>query len=493
MRSLLGLAVGSAGTALAWTDEAQAATPGVDLPPEPGPVRELELPQIQEFKLANGLTVIVASPPGQRRALPLVSASLVLRTGSLADPADRAGLADLTATLLAKGATRAGKAVDATTLARQAEALGGSLSTSAGSDSLVVGMTVMPARLGATLALMADVLRRPLLQAGELERARTQAVDGLRVSLSDPSALASRVARKLWWGAGPQAAVTTPASLQRITRDDVAAFHQRWARPDRAALVLAGDIDLAGARRLAEHALGDWAVPTDAAPELPAAAPATLGPSLVLVDLPGAGQSAVVLLAPLVNDESPERRTAQIANEVLGGGYSSHLNQEVRIRRGLAYGAGSHVDMQRLGGGLIASAQTGNNNAVQVARLLRDTVLAMAAEPPPADELLARQSNVTGMYGRRFDTVDGMAGVIASRWARGRPLSELRTVVPELLAVTPQAVQAFSRSYWSDAGRLRTVIVGDMAQVGEGVNALADTPLRLKASELDLDQPLLPA
>jgi zinc protease len=492
MRSLIGIAAGSAAAAGTWS-AAEAATPGVDLPPEPGPVRELELPAVHEAHLMNGLSLLVAGAAGAGAAtkpLPLVSVSLVLRTGSLADPAERSGLADLTATLLAKGALRAGRPVDATTLARQAEALGASLSTSAGADSLVVSMTVMPAKLDAALSLMADVLRRPLLQAAELDRARAQAMDGLRVSLSEPSALASRVARKLWWGSGPHAAVTTPASLQRISRDDLSSFHRRWARPDRAALVLAGDIEPAAARRLADRWLGDWVAPAEPAPELPAVAPAPLALALVLIDLPGAGQSAVVLVAPGVSDDSPERRTAQIANEVLGGGYSSHLNQEIRIRRGLAYGAGSHVDLQRQGGSLVASAQTGNDHAVEVARLLRDTVLAMASEPPPADELRARQSNITGLYSRRFDTVDGTAGLIASRWARGRPLAELRTAVPELLAVTPAAVQGFSHTYWSDAARLRILIVGDLAQAGEGLHTLAPTVLRLKAAELDLDKPL---
>ncbi|MFM2068563.1 MAG: hypothetical protein RLZZ584_3472 [Pseudomonadota bacterium] len=488
-RQVVGMAAVGAGGVLA-SDGAEAATPGVELPPEPGPVRPLELPRVQEFRLANGLTVIVVGPAGEGRPLPLVSASLLLRTGSLADPADRAGLADLTATLLAKGATRSGKAVDATTLARQAEALGGSLSTGAGADSTTVAMTVMPARLEAAVALMADVLRRPLLQAAELERARTQAIDGLRVSLSEPGGLASRVARKLWWGAGPAAAVTTPASLQRITVADVTAFHRRWARPDRAALVLAGDIDLDGARRLAGKLLADWTAPADAAPELPAQPPAPGPQRLVMVDLPGAGQSAVVVLAPLVPDDSPERRTAQIANEVLGGGYSSHLNQEVRIRRGLAYGASSHVDLQRGGGGLVASAQTGNDKAVEVVRLMQGTVLAMAAEATPADELQARQSNLTGLYGRRFDTTDGMAGMVAGRWARGRPLSELQTTVPEWLAVTPQAIQAFARTHWSDATQLRTVVVGDLAQMGTAWRELAEAALVIKAAELDLDQPL---
>jgi zinc protease len=489
LRSTLGLAMSSAGAALSWTD-AEAATPGVDAPPEPGPVREMELPKIAEFKLANGLTVIVVGTAVQGRPLPLVSASLMLHSGSVADPADRAGLADLTANLLTKGALRGGKPVDASTLARQAEALGGGLSASAGVESLALGMTVMPAKLEAALALMSDVLRHPLLQPAELDRARTQTVDGLRVSLSDPASLASRVARKAWWGVSPFGAVTTPASLQRIAITDVTGFHQRWARPDRAALVLAGDIDPAAARRLAEKHLGDWKLPAEAAPDLPGAPPSTVASQLVIVDLPGAGQSGVCLLAPFVSDASADRRIGQIANVVLGGGYSARLNQEVRVKRGLAYGAGSSAEAQRSGGMLMARAQTGNANASQVAQLLRDTVLAMAAAVPAPDELAARQSNLVGAFGRRFDTTDGLVAVVAERWARGRPLSEIQTYTRELLAVSGGAVREFARQHWGDATQMRLVIVGDLTKIGDGYKQLAAAPLMLRAADLDLDQPL---
>jgi zinc protease len=348
----------------------------------------------------------------------------------------------------------------------------------------------MPTKLDAALALMSDVLRHPLLLPAELERARIQEIDGLRVSLSDPAALAARVARKAWWGASPFGAVTTPASLQRIAAADVQGFHQRWARPDRAALILAGDVDPASARRLADKYLADWKRPTDAAPELPGAPPVPLAAQLVVVDMPGAGQSGVCVAAEFVSEAAADRRIGQISNALLGGGYSARLNQEVRVKRGLAYGAGSSAEAQRSGGMLLARAQTGNANAVAVARLLRDTVLAMAAGVPTAEELGARQSNLVGAFGRRFDTTDGLTGVVAERWARGRPLAEIQTYVRELLAVNGEAVREFARQHWGDATRMRLVIVGDLATIGEGYRDLAPSLLQLKASELDLDRPL---
>lgn len=206
--------------------------------------------------------------------------------------------------------------------------------------------------------------------------------------------------------------------------------------------------------------------------------------------MPGAGQSGVCLVAPFVSDASAERRTGQIASFVLGGGYSARLNQEVRVKRGLAYGAGASAEAQRNGGMLMARAQTGNANAVQVAQLMRDTVLAMAAAAPAPDELAARQSNLVGAFGRRFDTTDGLAAVVAERWARGRPLAEIQTYTHELLAVSADGVREFARQHWGDAAQMRLVIVGDLAKIGDSYKQLAAAPLLLRAAELDLDRPL---
>ncbi|MFM2121408.1 MAG: hypothetical protein RL722_2876, partial [Pseudomonadota bacterium] len=483
------LGLGSAGLLLAG-GAARAGTPGVDMPPQPGTPRSQRLPALTESRLANGLALLHAQPQAEGANLPLVSIQLVLRTGSLADPPGRAGLADLLASLLGKGAYRHGKPVDAPTLARQAEALGSALNTSAGSHLLGVSMTVMPRHLEAALALMADVLRRPWFTQAELERSRQQAIDGLKFGLADPAALASRVARKLWWGEGALGAITTAASLARVSLAELQAFHGRWARPDAAALVLSGDVSAAQARQLAERYLGDWSGPQEPLPAWPTEAPAPHERRTLIVNLPGAGQSAVMLLAPSVTEDSTERRVAQVANEVLGGGYSARLNQEVRIRRGLAYGASSRVDLQRGGGQLAASAQTGNDHAIEVARLLQQTVQSLAGAAVPGDELQARLSTLSGHFARRFDTCDGVAAMLSGRWSRGRPVDELSRTAAEWQAVTAEAVQAHAAALWTDPARQRIVIVGDLAQIGPGWREFAPEALVIESQALDLDQPL---
>lgn len=493
-RSLLraGLALPlSLGAGPLWLPlHAGAATPGVDAPPEPLPPRPVVVPPLHQAQLANGLTVITAP----LHELPVVSALLLLRVGAEADAPGQPGVAAMTATLLAKGARRAGKPVQATALARQAESLGSALDTGSGWRSSSLAMTVMRPKLDAALALMADVMRHPLLADDELERARAQALDGLRVTLKDPAALSGLLLRRAWWGDSPYGAVSAPAALQSLTLAAVRGFHARWYRPDQAALVLAGDVTPDDARALAQRLLGDWRAAESGAPVPPvAAAPQPLANPLVLLDMPGAGQSGVAVAAPFVASAAADRRIAQVASAVLGGGYSARLNQEVRIKRGLSYGAFADAESQPPGGMFAARTQTDHKTAAEALALLRAEITRLASEPPTLPELAARQATLVGGFARRLDTTGGLAALAASQWSLGRPLADLQRTVPEILAVTPEQVAAFARTHWAPE-RLRAVVAGDLAAAGAGLAPEAQPQaLRLTMATLDLMRPGLVA
>jgi zinc protease len=464
-----------------------AATPGVDEPPLPQPPRPLQLPEVVERRLDNGLVVQVAQRPG----LPLVSLVLALRTGPEADPPGRSGTAEMLATLWPKGAQRGGRAVGAAELARQAEALGSPLDARSSWGLGTLAMTVTSGRAEAALALLADVLRRPLLAADELDRARAQALDALRLTLGSPGEVASLLLRRSFWGDVPQGRVAAPAALQRLAVADLRAFQATWVRPDQVALVLAGDITPEAGLALAQRLLGDWRAPATALPALALAPPKPLDSPLVLVDLPGAGQTCVAVAAPFVAQASAERRTGLVAHAVLAGGYSARLNQAVRVRRGLSYGVSGAVEALVPGGMASALAQTAHANAPEVLALLRGEVLRLADAPPSADELAARQAALVGGFGRRLETTAGLAAVLASQWAAGRPLADLAAHVPQLLAVTPAQVQDFARRHWT-AGALRGVVVGDLSATGDALTATVTggpAALRLRMAEVDFEQP----
>jgi len=468
----------------AFAAGAWGLTPGVDAPPEPGTPRPLVVPAFEEAKLPNGVRVVVAP----RHELPIVSVSLHLRLGAAADTDGHAGLASLTAALRTKGATRNGKALDATQIARQAEALGSTLDSAADWRGSALTMTVATSKLADATALITDATLHPTLSEAELGRLREQTADALKLSLSDPMALAGLAARRAWWGASVFGGSTTPASLARIRRKDVLAFHQQQLRPELATLVVSGDVTLAQAVALATRQLGAWKGNRMALPEARNEPASAATPATVLVNLPGAGQSGVVVMAPSVAYDAPDRRVAQVAGAVLGGGYSARLNQEVRIKRGLSYGASAGQDFQAVGGTLSAATQTNNATAAQVVELMRGEVVKMGEAVPAADELDARKATLVGNFGRQIETTGGLSAVAMDLIARGRPLSDAQKHAPEVMAVTAEQVRAYAAGHWTPAS-LRTVVVGDLGAAGDALKKLDDKALVLDAAQLDLEAP----
>ena len=478
----LALALPAALASSLWAGRARA-TPGVDEPPLPQPPRPMQWPPLHEHTLANGLTVVVAPRPG----LPLVSLTLAVRAGPEADPADRPGVADMLATLWPKGASRDGKPVGASEIARQAEALGSPLVTKSSWGASTLAMTVTTARAEPALALLADVLRAPSLRASELERARTQALDGLRVSLSSPGEVSQWALRRSFWGDTPHGRVAPPAAVQRLALRDLRAHQTTWVRPDQIALVLAGDITPEAGQALAQRLLGDWPTPSNAAASPAWSAPRPMARGLVLIDLPGAGQSSVAVAAPFVAQGAADWRIGLVANAVLGGGYSARLNQVVRIQRGLSYGANSVAEAFAGGGMVAAQCQTHHPNAGEVLTLLQREITRLADTPPSAAELAARQASLVGSLARQMETTAGLSAMLVRQWAAGRPLTDLSQHVPQILAVTAGQVQAFARQHWQ-AGALRSVVVGDLGAAGAALGGIPDA-LRLHMAEVDLEQP----
>lgn len=453
-----------------------------DQPPPPGPPLPLPLPAIEPGRLPNGLQLLLVPRPG----VPLVTATLFVRAGRASDPPQQSGLAQLTAGLLSKGARRGDQDVPAPQLVRQAEALGNTLEIGTGWLASNLSLTVIPPKLDAALALLADVVRSPLLQAEEVERLRTQTIDALRVSLASPGEVATLTARRAFWGASPYGASPTPASLQRIERGDAQAFHGRWFRPDLALLVLAGDLPVATLPLLLQRHFGVWpGVPI--APPQPAAIPAQpIAAPTVVVEMPGSGQTGVTLAAPFIGHGSGERAVADVALSLFGGGYSSRLNQAVRIRRGLSYGAFAAHEAHPVGGWISAQAQTNHPNAAAVAQVMRDELLRIGREEAPADELNARKAALVGNFGRALETTHGLAAQVGNFWLQGRSLAEYQGYAAQVLAVTPRQVREFAERLWPEAA-LRTAIATDPAAAGNALRALGEGVRRVPLQQLDLE------
>ncbi|MEP9401470.1 pitrilysin family protein [Sphingomonas sp. VNH70] len=454
------------------------------LPPEPGAPVQVAIPVPVERRLANGMRVVVV----EKRGLPIVTAALVAQGGSSRDGDARAGTAELTAGLLTQGtATRS-----ATEIARAVESLGGSISSGAGWDSQSVTLTVGSAEAPAALGILADVARNPVFAQDEIDRVRARTIDAVSVALTDPAQLSGLVADRVTFGSGyGHPASGTPGTLKAITRADVTAAYARTWQPGQATLVLVGDLTADKGAALAEKLFGDWKpAPGAATPRPPEAAPPA--PRVIVVDMPGAGQAGVVVSRPGIARGDAAYFPAAVANATLGVGFTSRLNQEIRIRRGLAYGARSELDARKAGGAVSAATQTKNPSAPEVVKIITDEMRRLGAEPASEAELATRKAVLAGSFGRTVERTSGIAGTIATYVADGVPLARIATFLPSIEAVDPAAVQQVAaRTFDPQAASI--VVVGDAKQFLEPLRAAYPGLVVIPAAAVDLSRPDLGA
>jgi len=450
--------------------------------PEPGPARSVSVPAVKEIKLKNGLTVAVI----EKKGVPIVSVQLVARTGAASESMAKAGLANMTATLLTKGT----KTRTAEQIAEDMEFLGSSLNSGAGWNSSTVGMTVTSDKLSPAMAIMADVVLNPSFKTEELDLLRSQTLDELKYNLTQPGFLANYVASS--WSFREHPVGGTPASIGEISRENIESFYAQAFQPQSSVLIFVGDITPSAASKLAEQYLGTWpagkgtASPGNASGAGPSATDPIYRRFLV-VDLPNSGQASVNYIAPVygVGRKSKDYYTASVLNSLLGGGYSSRLNQEIRIKRGLSYGAGSRFGWRGDLSNFSASTQTKDVSAAEVAELIVAEVNRLRTTDPNDAELDPRKAVLTGNFGRGLETTAGLAGALAELYSFAIPTGELNAYLNNVNSVQNAAVKSFAVKNFANGD---IVIVGDYAKFKDDLakrfpNAKVEV---IKASELDL-------
>jgi Predicted Zn-dependent peptidases len=426
-------------------------------PPPPAAPREVRIPKPVEKTLANGLRVIVIEKTG----VPLVAARLIIRSGGEGDPAALPGLADTTASLLTKGTTTR----SAEQIARGVEALGATLETGASWDQSYADISVMSSKLSQAMGFMADVVRHPTFKQDEIDRLRQQNIDALSVAMKQPGRLASFVSTHVIFGEAPYGHNLggTPESLARMKRDDIVAFHDEYYLPKHAILVIGGDVAPTTAFAIARERFGGWTNDKELARVLTVWTKGFPQQRVVVVDMPAAGQAAVLAARPGLARDDAAYFVSLVTNSVLGGGYSSRLNEEIRIKRGLSYGAGSSFDLRGNVGPFTATAQTKNESAGEVAGLIVDELNKLGSTAVADDELGPRKAVLIGGFGRALETNDGIVGRIGTLALYGLSLDEINHYISGVQKVTAADVQKFAASHLAGDGT-SIIIVGDAKQ-----------------------------
>jgi zinc protease len=455
-----------------------------ETPPAPAAPKTVSIPAVQEKKLANGLTVAVI----ERKGNPLVTVQLVVKTGASSESADKAGLANITADMLTKGT----KTRSATQIAEEMAFLGSELNSGAGWNNSTVSFTATPDKLDQALAIMADAVLNPAFKQEELDLLKSQTLDELKYNLKQPSFVANYVASKYSFGEHP--AGGTPDSIGSIARTDVAAFHANYI-PSNSVLIFAGDISLSQAETLAKKVFGSWkgasVTPTGTGSSIGRGQKKDIGRILV-IDLPNSGQAAVTyaLTVPQIRRGDKRFYDASVMNSVLGGGYSSRLNYEIRIKRGLSYGAGSSLGWRSSKANFSTRGQTKNESAPQVAELTIAEIKRLSENAVAADELAPRKSVLTGNFGRNLETTSGLANAVGELYSFGVPPGELDRYMTNVNAVTDAQIREFASANLSGGD---VIIVGDFSVFKDDLAKRFPgiTVDVIKADDLDLSKPNL--
>jgi zinc protease len=428
--------------------------------PTPGKPRTVSIPAVKEVKLKNGLTVAVV----ERKSMPLVTVQLLVKRGSGAEPKEKAGLANLTASMLTKGT----KTRSATQIAEDMEFLGSSIFSFAGWQNSSAGMTVTSDKFDAAMAIFSDIVRNPVFPQDELDLEKAQAVDGLTANLAQPGFLANYIASTYSFGEHPTGG--TLSSISSITKADVSEFYAKNFRPEDSVLIFVGDISPEKAAAAAEKHFGNWQGlgVRSGDPSVPTVGSSTPGGKalinrVLVVDMPNSGQASVNFVKPIsgIGRQGKQYYSASLLNSLLGGGYSSRLNQEIRIKRGLSYGAGSSFAWRPTHTNFGARAQTKDESAAEVAELMLAEIKRLGESVAPDVELSPRKSVLTGGFGRNLETNQGIAGALTDLYAFGIPTAELNAYMNNVNSVQSADVRSFASSNLVEGD---LIIVGDYAK-----------------------------
>ena len=441
-------------------------------PPELGPPPRVSLPPIVTRELPNGLKLMIV----EQHELPLADFILLVGSGSTADPASKTGVANLTAAMLREGTTTR-KSLE---IADQISFLGINLSPSSSWESSTISLHTPTAQLDSALALFADVALHPSFPGNEFERIRKNRLTELLQLRDQGPSIANLAFPAIVYGSTHPygaASIGTETSVKSLSTADLQSYYQTNFRPNNSTLIIVGDVTPALIEQKINALFGGWKrgdVPALAYGEPPQSS----GTTIYLIDKPGAAQSSFRIGAVGVPRSTKDYFALTVMNTILGGSFSSRLNQNLRETRGYTYGAGSRFDMRRAAGPFTASAEI-------VAAKTDSALLEFMKElngirqAVPAVELSRAKRYLQLQLPSNFETTQQIANALVPVALYGLPLDYYNNYVQNIEGITQADVARVAQQY-INPGSLAVVIVGDRKTIEQGLKATNIGPISIR-------------
>ena len=420
----------------------------------PAALGELQtnLPPFKSFKLDNGLNVIFV----EQHETPTIHLDLFVGGSNAAAPADQQGIADFMADLIPKGTeTRS-----ADEIAQRIEAVGGSVGSNAGLEW--TSLSVDAPTPNATLAyeLLGDLAQHATFPQDEFDVEKSQTLTFLQQDAVNPTSMANRQFGRIAYGGHPYGYITTPETVNGLTRDDVLKFYETYYKPNNALLVIVGNMSAADAQKMTEDALGSW--PSGTVPDFEKYPQATVGDTNViyLVDRPESQQATVQVGNRAINARNPDRYALLIDNAVLGGGSSSRLYANLREDKGYTYGVYSRFAQPNDVGTFRVIGDVNQDHVGDAVQEILNELKGMQDKPLTEQELADAKGMLEGSFALSLEQPGDFANQLAARYLTGVPINELSSYASKLQSVTADQAQAAAKQY-IDAAHPIIVVVGD--------------------------------
>ena len=439
--------------------------------PKAAEPRPYQFPRFERAVLPNGMKLIVA--PISK--LPIVTISVLIDAGAVADPTERAGLAQLAAKLLLEGTT----SPDGTAITDRFERLGASIDSHADWDVAAVNVTTLTDKLAESFELLGTVLRRPGFNEREVERLKAERLAELLQQRAEPRGLADELFSRFVYDSRSRYALPdggNETSVRGLTRAEVVRFYEARYSPASMTLIVAGDVQMQALERMAASVFGDWSGPLTT-PVSASDQPAREGRALHIVNKPDAPQSELRIGHIGLPRNHPDYFPAVIMNAVLGGLFSSRINLNLREVHGYTYGANSYFDWRRQRGPWVVATAVASEVTPAAATEVLKEIDRFRAAPITDDELTLATSYLDGVFPIRFETTSAIASALTTLAVYDLPDDWYDEYRARVRAVTAGDVLiAAERHLHPDA--LQMVVVGNAAAVRAGMEAIAFGPVQ---------------
>jgi predicted Zn-dependent peptidase len=432
--------------------------------PAPAMSQGVTLPDYERVELENGTVLLL----NEQHDVPLIAVSAILWGGAVSDPPEQYGVAALLASLLEKGAGER----DALQFAEAVDSVGGRLSAGAGLESITITGDFLARDANLMVELLADMLLRPTLDADELTKLRERAINFIRVGKdTNLNALLPIYGHAFLFGEHPYGNPVggSETTLANITHADVVDYYEQQVGADRLIISVSGDFDTAGMRAKLEAAFGEWRPAAGQLVDV-AASEQQSGSRVLLVDKPDATQTYFWIANIGVARDFEQRAALSLANTVFGGRLTSMLNEALRVRSGLTYGARSQLQRPSKPGSLAITSFTRTDATVEAIDMALGVLGQLRDGGIDDDAVASAQNYMLGQFPTGLETAAQIAAQLAALEAYGLDASYINNYGAEIMAVDVPAVAAVVEAIYPTAENLVFVLIGDAELIRESVS-----------------------